>query len=151
MLEKYGVEYGGVLGKKSNGKRSGFHQEIEKLLDKKGIEYQSEVTGKFIKYNEYKKTNYSPIVDILIESAKLVIECNGDFWHANPNQYKAKDIFYTWEGQKTANQIWEHDKMRQEHIESFGYKVLVIWESEFNYNKQAVTKKVLDAIKNHIN
>jgi len=152
MMEKYGVEHsGGCLGSKNNGKLSKFHQEIEKLLKKNEISYQSEVCGKFIKYSKTKQKNYSPVVDILIEDSKLVIECNGDFWHANPNKYKDKDIFYTWEGKKTAKDIWKHDKMRTSHIESFGYKVLVIWESDFNHNKQNIEKVILDAIANRFN
>src|SRR5690606_19967799 len=102
-------------------------------------------------YNDFQKKQYSPIVDILIENLKLVIECNGDVWHANPEIYKPNDIIYKYTGPTEASYIWKFDQSRIEQIESFGYKVLIIWESEYKSNRQLTEKKILDAIKNQTN
>jgi len=153
-IEKYGTPHVGYLGLgncDNNGKLSLFHQEIQTILDNNNIKYESEVTLKFKKYNNFLKRQYSPIVDILLDEIKLVIECNGDFWHANPKIYKYNDIFHTWEGIKTSQDIWDKDKSRIKQIESFGYKVLLIWHSELKKNKQKVEKKILNVIKNQTN
>lgn len=151
-LERYGVEKISYLGlNRSCGKLSKYHSKIQDILDKYEIKYKSEAHGKFIAYNEYLKNDYSPIVDILIEESKLVIECNGDYWHANPKIYKETDTFDTWEGKKTARDIWEKDSARQKQIESFGYTVLVIWESDYNENYSKVEKEILNAVKNNKN
>lgn len=152
LMEKYGVEKIGYLGlNKSTGKLSKFHIKVQAILDKNNIKYKSEVHGKFIKYNEFLQNDYSPIVDILLEESKLVIECNGDFWHANPKFYKEDDVFDTWEGKKIAKQIWDKDKSRTEQIESFGYKVLVIWQSEYDNDFKKTEKRILNAVKNSKN
>ena len=87
--------------------------------------------------------NYSPIVDIVLKNYNIVIECYGDFWHANPKIYKSKDVFHTYTGAKTAKDIWNYDKTRIKHIESFGYKVLIIWESDYNSDIEKIKRNIL--------
>lgn len=148
-LEKYGAENVGILqlGKRV-GKRSKFHRKIEDILISLGLEFDSEKTCLCKKYNTVLKKNYSPIVDIVLNEHKVVIECNGDFWHANPKTYKETDVFHTFSGAKTAKEIWESDKIRVEHIESFGYTVLIIWESDYYSDIEKVKKDILDVVKN---
>lgn len=146
-LEKYGTEYVSRLTKfKTHGKRSKLHQAIEKILEKNNIQYESEKSNLFLKYNEYYKRDYSPIVDIILEDLKLVIEINGNVWHANPEKYKPDDLICLFKGKVPAKEIWYRDKLRIEQIESFGYTVLIIWESEYNSNKQKTEEKILNAI-----
>ena len=61
-------------------------------------------------------------VDILI-GKRLVIELNGDYWHSLPEAI-------------------ERDKKRNEWIRSLGYRVLVIWESEFYDDPSYCIRKV---------
>jgi G:T-mismatch repair DNA endonuclease (very short patch repair protein) len=150
-LRKYGTEYFGHLSPSSSGNRSSFHKNIEKILTDNEINFESEVTCKFKKFNKDFNKVYSPIVDILLDEYKLVIECNGDFWHANPKSYKSTDIFYCWEGKTLAQEIWDRDKSRIKQIRSFGYKVLVIWESDYTHNRQKTTKRILNVIENQKN
>ena len=151
MLEKYGVEHIGQTNLKQSGTHSKFHRKIEALLDKNKIYYESEVYGKFCKLNDLLNKKYSPVVDILLDKYKIVIECNGDFWHANPKIYKDTDIFHTYSGAKTAKEIWEHDKNRTEHIESFGYKVFIAWEHDYNNDLANLEENILYEIQNKKN
>jgi len=148
-LEKYGIENVGILqlGKK-NGHRSKFHRKIEDILIFLGIDFESEKHSLCKGYNQYFKRVYSPTVDIHINSTNLIIECNGDFWHANPKLYKETDIFNTFTGPRTAKEIWESDRIRSEHIKSFGYNILVIWESDYNSDIEKIKKDIVNAIKN---
>lgn len=66
-------------------------------------------------------------VDIFIEAYNLVIEVNGDYWHANPKKYKANDIVLK---DTTAKQLWDKDKIKHDAIRSSGHNLEVIWEDE---------------------
>ena len=73
---------------------------------------------------------------------KKIIEFNGDYWHMNPKIYKANDINKT--KKLTAQEIWDFDKRKMECAEEHGYKVLYIWESEYNESRSAVIKKCME-------
>jgi len=145
-IVKYGVPYPHHTGEKTTGKRSVLHQEVENILIQNQINFESEVSNKFCKYNSYYDREYNPTVDILIETLKIVVECNGDIWHANPKIYKPNDIITLYKGPTKAKEIWEKDNARNLQIESFGYKLIVVWESEFHHNKQIFEKEILNAV-----
>jgi len=72
--------------------------------------------------------------DILIEQNKLIIEYNGDFWHANPSKYNKDDVIID---NITAKEIWKKDKERIRILEDeIGYSVFVIWEEDFKKDKE---------------
>ena len=73
---------------------------------------------------------------------KKIIEFNGDYWHMNPKIYKANDINKT--KKMTAQEVWDFDKRKMECAEERGYKVLYIWESEYNESRSAVIKKCME-------
>ncbi len=81
-----------------------------------------------------------------------VIEFNGDYWHANPLIEKYADdatvIKMPGGKQMTAGEIRQKDLDRQRELAEMGYKVLVIWESDYRQNKQQVIDKCLDFLKN---
>lgn len=74
------------------------------------------------------------LLDFYIPELKICIEFDGDLCHANPNKFKASDKPSPF-SDKTAQEIWSHDKQRQEFIESQGIKVVRIWESEYKSKK----------------
>lgn len=145
LYDKYGV-YSAInlpWYERNYGRRSKIHIKVEKYLEESNIDYTSEVKNKFTKYNDYLARIYAPQVDILIESKKIVIEINGDKWHANPRIYKSTDLIYKWGGTKTAKEIWEFDKFRTKQIKDFGYKVIVLWQLDILKNFDKI-KKVID-------
>ena len=74
--------------------------------------------------------NFRP--DFRIESYKIIIEVNGDYWHSNPNLYDYEDL--------TENQKFkvEKDEFKQTYYESLGYHVVIIWESDIKNNLENV-------------
>ena len=66
--------------------------------------------------------------DFYIPSVKLLIEVDGDYWHANPKKYKADDIIG--QSNKTAKKIWEYDKTKTQDILNEGYNILRYWSSD---------------------
>lgn len=71
-----------------------------------------------------------------------IIEFNGDYWHCNPRLYGPD--FFNKVKQKTAKELWEYDKRKQEIAEYYHHKYLVIWEYDYKQNKEDVIKKCID-------
>ena len=106
------------------------------------IKCENDSLGNFARFNEIMDKRYSPIPDILIKDKKIVIEINGDRWHANPKMYKPNDLIGIWGGPTKAKDIWKKDDNRQKHIESFGYNVCNIWEYDIKHNFTTVKEKL---------
>lgn len=70
------------------------------------------------------------IVDEFHEQAKICIEINGDYIHANPRIFKKDDIIRLRGNAYTAEEKWKSDKRKFEFLQSLGYTVIVIWESD---------------------
>jgi G:T-mismatch repair DNA endonuclease (very short patch repair protein) len=68
--------------------------------------------------------------DFLITGTKILLEIQGDFWHANPNLFQATDILNYPGGKIEAQIIWAKDKEKKNLVESYGYKIIEIWESD---------------------
>jgi G:T-mismatch repair DNA endonuclease (very short patch repair protein) len=66
--------------------------------------------------------------DYLNEETKHIIEVYGDYWHCNPNLFK--EDFYHSQLKMTAKEKWQADEGRVEHLESLGYTVTIVWESD---------------------
>jgi G:T-mismatch repair DNA endonuclease (very short patch repair protein) len=151
MFERYGVYHTIDLPHftQNNGRRSKLQQKVEKILGDYNIPFETEIGKIFRKFDIERNEFYSPIVDILVENLKLVIEVNGDLWHANPLIYKETDIIQRFRGEMDAKTIWHLDKKRSLQIESFGYTVLVVWESDIK--KPTFVKEFIENIKLHEN
>ena len=86
------------------------------LLDLNNISYEKQKSVK-----KYK-------CDFYIPDYNLIVEIDGDYWHANPSKYNAEDLIGP--SKKTAKSIWESDKTKTEEILNEGYKVLRYWASD---------------------
>lgn len=73
---------------------------------------------------------------------KKIIEFNGDYWHCNPNIYN--ENFFNKSKQMTAKQIWDLDDKKRKCAEENGYKILYIWEDEYNNSPKNTLKKCID-------
>jgi hypothetical protein len=73
-----------------------------------------------------------------------IIEYNGDIWHANPVLFDSDDIPKFPKNTRTAKEIWEKDLKKEKIALDEGYKVLVIWESDYHNNKNLVIQKCLN-------
>lgn len=78
---------------------------VQNQLDEMGIKY--------IKQKVVHDSKRCYILDFYIPSLKLVIECNGDYWHNRPDRIK-------------------RDNMLKKYVESTGRKIIFIWEHEIN-------------------
>ena len=79
--------------------------------------------------------------DFYIPEYNLIVEIDGDYWHANPKKYKADDIIGP--SKKTAQKIWESDKLKTLDIMNKGYNVLRYWASDL---KSTTHEKIFEDI-----
>ena len=80
--------------------------------------------------------------DFYLPQHKLIIEVNGDYWHANPNKFSENDVIG---GKKLlAREIWANDHKKIESLKSMGYNVLVLWESDVkNMTAQQLSEDIV--------
>jgi G:T-mismatch repair DNA endonuclease (very short patch repair protein) len=77
---------------------------------------------------------------------KKIIEFNGDYWHCNPFIYEP--TYFHKFMKCSAQEKWDIDKKKIELAESYGYEVLVIWESEYQKNKELTINKCIEYLTN---
>lgn len=103
---------------KRSGRLSKVHLRIKKILDLENLGFVSEqLVDKYF-------------ADELNENKKIIIEINGDYVHANPKFYKDLDIIKLHRTKYTAKEKWQMDEARKKCLESIGYRVFIIWESD---------------------
>jgi len=84
-------------------------------------------------------------VDVLIKETNTIIEFNGTYWHTDPRFYK-KDYFHK-RKQMTAEEIWKKDEERINSLQSLGYNVEIIWEFDYNDNKEKILSEIINGKK----
>lgn len=116
---------------KSGGKYSGLHNTVKNQMLKIGLtSFKSE---------EYINGYFADEIDI---EHKIVIEVNGDYWHANPKYYNENDTIIFPGGHKTlVKDIWNHDSKKRQALINDGYKVYVLWEDDICKNNHLDTLK----------
>jgi len=78
------------------------------------------------------------IYDAHIIGTNILVEINGDYWHANPMIYCSGDIISYPGGKILVDEIWQRDIHKKELAEAYGYKVITIWEAEINQSNDIV-------------
>lgn len=105
---------------------------VAAILDELGIKYKRQL---FIGRKSY---------DFALPG-RVLIEVQGDYWHANPTIYKADDQFPNAGNGMTAKEIWERDAEKKRHAESKGFKVIYLWESDIHDHDHQVNQEDQDA------
>ena len=105
---------------------------IEKLNNRKIQKKTIKIDGKY----------FYP--DILIDN-KIIVEFYGNFWHANPLKYKENDIIHHGE---IAKEIWSKDKKRINILQKNGYNVFIIWQSDYEANKEKCIRNLIKKVNN---
>lgn len=86
------------------------------------------------------------VVDGLHKESNTIILYHGDFWHCNPKKYKDPKLFCSWLG-RTVEEQWLRDKRQLGIFYKLGYKVAIVWESDWNQNQDKELIRVLQIIK----
>ena len=62
----------------------------------------------------------------------------------NPNIYNKNDLNKT--VNRKASEIWNIDKIKCNFAQSNGYKIIIVWEYDYRYNKEQVIEDCIKYI-----
>lgn len=92
---------------------------VRRFLETLNIKFM----GQYCFYHKY-------LVDFIIPNYKVIIECDGDYWHTKDQEIIDKDI------------------KENEFIKEKGFRLLRLWESDINIDFEDCKKKIIDIIFN---
>jgi len=108
---------------------------VREVLDKNNIFYTPQV---FVGGKSY---------DIKIRNSNILIEVQGDYWHANPKKYKPNDVIpYPNNVIKKAKEVWLKDEEKKINAMKYGYNVLYLWETDINNSKNNIEDLILNLL-----
>lgn len=73
----------------------------------------------------------------------VIIEVNGDYWHANPAIYEPNSKMYSG---LLAEEIWYFDECKKTTAEKAGYMIFYIWENDYIQHKEETLNKAIKEI-----
>lgn len=109
-------------------------QELFNSLPISNNVYYATKNKEFSLYNGDKLYLY----DYVDYDKKKIIEYNGDRFHANPNIYDSNDCPNPFNNNLKSFDIWKYDSEKLEHAKSYGYEILIVWDSEYKQDKSFV-------------
>lgn len=134
LVKKHGVTRSWLLSKTSSKSQ----EELAETLRLAFPQYTIHIDFPVIK----KRGGYK--LDILFKELNLVVEFNGTYWHCDPRFYE-KDYFNHKKKLK-AEDIWRYDNRRKLFLESLGYKIIVVWEHDYNSNREQTLQMLSESI-----
>jgi len=104
------------------------------------IYFESHLIDLKIKYD--KQFICNPFyADFYLPNYNLIVEIDGDYWHANPKKFSPDDI--VGKKKQSAKEIWKRDDKKNEAYKKAGYSVLRIWDSDL---KEKTTHQIFEDI-----
>jgi len=114
-----------------NKSRSKFGEAVKNLLIQLGYYDGFE--------SEYQIDKY--VTDECHPSKKIIIEAYGDVYHCNPRKYQDENQFLKIIN-RTIKEQRDRDQKRITHLKDLGYKILIIWEYDFNKKLEETKQKI---------
>jgi len=97
---------------------------------------------------QYQIQGISYIYDFYIPKLNLIIEYQGDYWHANPMKYNSGSLIKIKNvGETLVDDIWKKDKKKFDLAVEKGYVVNYIWESDYKKSNLELVKQLIKEIK----
>ena len=84
-------------------------------------------------------------VDGYIPDKKLVIEFYGDNYHCNPKKFTDPKKYCSWID-RTVEEQWLRDRKRLAVLYKNGCKVLIIWQTDWNRNRDEQLRRIKNAM-----
>lgn len=158
LIKKYGVKKARIIFNKRQKKwmkslieggnlKSGYSEISQKLfrsidssIANGDFYYATKDKEYFISEKGYRFKQY----DFCDRTNKKIIEFNGDMYHANPKTYKSTDRPNPFKAELTAGMIWENDKKKIKLAKDNGFEVLIVWESDYRKDTNAVVRKCVE-------
>lgn len=100
--------------------------------------------------NKYNIKNSILYPDIILPELKIIIRYHGDFWHASPKKYLNENEVLP-RINKTVKEVRLIDSEKDRLYKNRGYKVIVVWESDYNLHKGKIINNIKNIIENENN
>lgn len=136
------IEYYNIInsGPNKNFELNGYHMNyVEFILGS----VLNTLNIKWVYEFDFKFGNKIYVPDFYIPDLNIVIECYGDYWHANPIIYKSESVMF---GKIPINDIWKKDVIRKKSFEDSGYTFLSFWESDIKNNINKIKEEIWENI-----
>ncbi len=111
-----------------------FDTKIEKIMAKELLRRKILFVKQFNIDNKF-------VCDFAIPSFKIIIECDGDYWHANPKIYKKNNLT------ETQKRNIQRDKFKDKYLLKKGWIVLRFFESKITKDPKKCINKIEKFIK----
>lgn len=126
---------------------------IQILIQELVSKYGSEITNIYYKDKQffiiYNNRLYFYDFYCKIKEKAVIVQFQGDFWHANPNIY-TQQFVHPISG-LSAKQIWEKDFQKREIALQKVEVYLCIWQKQYKENKCNTINNILNIIQENIN
>lgn len=138
-----------VPGRYSNVSQELFNSIHEKLVEQNIIgltEKYATNNGEFVILNEEESAWYS--FDYTIPELDYIIEFNGELFHPRLEKLTEKE-FKEWEcplSDKSGYEILLHDNKKADFIRNRGYRLKIVWESDYRKDKDAIVSDCVNEI-----
>jgi len=106
-------------------------------IELKMVDYLSKLDIEFIK--NFRIKNF--LVDFYLPNNNLVIECDGDYWHANPLIYEGKEL------DKIQLKNRNRDRKKEEMLIKSNINLVRFWEFDIKNHFESVEQKLLTMLK----
>jgi very-short-patch-repair endonuclease len=116
------------IARESFTNSSSLEQRVEKALLNYQVTFRKNVS--MFKYN----------YDFVFDDLKVIIEIQGDYWHANPKIYNENSVMI---GGKLAKELWAKDLKKKNIAEENGFKVFYFWEKDIRGHPDSVIEDFL--------
>ncbi len=84
------------------------------------------------------------VCDFALPVFDIIIECDGDYWHANPKIYEFKNL------DLRQNRKVQTDRFKDKYLKKKGWKVFRFFETEINRNLRKCMDKIEKEIKKQL-
>ena len=80
-------------------------------------------------------------VDCLFPNRKLIVEFYGTWWHGDPRYYGPDEMIGT-NRKMRVSEKWQLDAERQATLEAAGYRVMIVWQNDWEEDPQSVLQSI---------
>ena len=85
------------------------------------------------------------VVDGLVRDRNVIVEFYGDIYHCRPDKFPDPDFFCRWLN-RTVQQQWARDRKRLGVFYKHGFRVVIVWESDWKVNPNKEIQRIHDAL-----
>lgn len=120
------------------------NQEMPFINTKIEKKIAAELTNKGIIFSQQYSIDKKFVCDFAILGFNIIIECDGDYWHANPKFYDRNNL------DRRQKMNWNRDKFKDIYLAKKGWKVFRFFEYDINKSPEKCVERIIQEIKHQL-